>query len=148
MKIHALEWGVHQPGLPSLTVQEPSGAGGNPVIRGRQCPHHNSAAATASSTSLGQALVTCTSGWLWAAGQPPSEVYLSLRPALGSWGLRGLGDSRGRHAGAGLAVLHACCPGGVEGTGCCHLVAVGTTIFEGVAVISIFPPYWLCCVRV
>ncbi|KAK1337253.1 hypothetical protein QTO34_001876 [Cnephaeus nilssonii] len=29
-------------------------------------------------------------------------------------------------------MLHACCPGGTEGTVCRHLVAVGAAIFEGV----------------
>ncbi|KAK1335008.1 hypothetical protein QTO34_004584 [Cnephaeus nilssonii] len=55
--------------------------------------------------SLGQPWArTCTSGWPWAAG-----------------GLRGLGDSRGRH------------PSRAEETGCLHLVAVGVAIFESMA---------------
>jgi hypothetical protein len=61
--------GVPQPGLPPLTVQEPSGVGGDLAIRGRRCPHHTSAAATAGSASLSPALVTYASGWPWAAGR-------------------------------------------------------------------------------
>ncbi|EPQ14885.1 ADP/ATP translocase 4 [Myotis brandtii] len=40
--------------IPREQVREPSWAGGDLVIRGRQRPHHTSAAATAGSTSLSQ----------------------------------------------------------------------------------------------
>ncbi|KAK1336834.1 hypothetical protein QTO34_002869 [Cnephaeus nilssonii] len=36
------------------SIQEPSGAGGDTVIRGSRCPHHTSAAATAGSANLGR----------------------------------------------------------------------------------------------
>ena len=61
-------------------------------------------------------------GQPWAGGQPIVEVCLHLRPALGGWGLRQLGDSGGR------------CPGGAEGIVHHHLEAVDAAIFEGMAV--------------
>ncbi|KAK1343345.1 hypothetical protein QTO34_016124 [Cnephaeus nilssonii] len=62
-------------------VREPSGAGGNPTIRGRRYPitplllplPAAQASASPGYLSLGQ---------LWAAGQPPSEACLCLGPAL------------------------------------------------------------------
>ena len=72
MKIHALEWGAPQLGMPPLTIQEPPGTGSNPAI-GKVTPHYTSAVATAGSTSLRPVL----GGWaanirgadkLWARG--------------------------------------------------------------------------------
>ncbi|KAK1336998.1 hypothetical protein QTO34_003041 [Cnephaeus nilssonii] len=69
----------HTP-LFTLSVQEPSGAGGNLAIRERRHPYYTSAAATASSANLGRP-------WLPVP-----------RAALGSWGTEGLVDSGGSRA--------------------------------------------------
>nr|KAF6336942.1 hypothetical protein mMyoMyo1_012131 [Myotis myotis] len=109
MKIHALEWG----GVPQPIVWEPSGLGGGLVIRGRQHPHHTSAAATASSASLGQPCLP--EPWAALGGWAATiEACLRLRPQLGSCHPRLACASGQPWAAGGLragpAALCACCP--------------------------------------
>nr|KAF6322483.1 hypothetical protein mPipKuh1_008484 [Pipistrellus kuhlii] len=133
MKIHGLDGEVPQCGLSPFIVWDPPGVRRNPEIRGRQHPHHTSAAATAGSTSLGQS---------WETGQLPYEAFLCLGHRLGShhprlacalgqpWavrGMRGLCNSGGRHA--EWSDLPGKAPDAPVGlTGCRHLVAVGAVI--------------------
>ncbi|KAK1344136.1 hypothetical protein QTO34_014696 [Cnephaeus nilssonii] len=94
------EGGQSQSG--TINVWEPSGAGGDPAIRRRRRPITPLLLPLpAAQASAGPGYLSL--GQLWEAGKPPSETCLCLEPALGGWG--------------------------AEGTGCHHLVAVGTAIF-------------------
>ncbi|ELK33095.1 Putative methyltransferase NSUN6 [Myotis davidii] len=106
MKVHALERVSLSPACPLSQSWSPR-VGGDSMIRGRRCPHHTSAAATASSASLSPPWLpepqAALGSWAaeiqdlsvpWAsAEQLTSEACLCLGPALGSWGAEG-GSSR------------------------------------------------------